>query len=131
MLPQIFVVSSRKIQARGYETLYQFATANERSLFGRVVLRAPMRLRVNICCCCSCTQTSGLPVHIWYLVLQNHSHRTCAVNAAAGVHGDAYGPRDAHLPAGAPILGVLLGGALLRLLLLHRCPNSTSSVPNV
>jgi hypothetical protein len=46
---QIFMVSSSKIQARGYETLYQFATANERSLFGRVVLRAPMRLRVTIC----------------------------------------------------------------------------------
>lgn len=42
---KIFVVSSKKIQARGYETLYQFATANDRSLFGLVVLRAPMRLR--------------------------------------------------------------------------------------
>lgn len=49
------MVSSSKIQARGYETLYQFATANERSLFGRVVLRAPMRLRVTICSDCSCT----------------------------------------------------------------------------
>ncbi len=46
-LVQIFVVSSAKIQTRGYETLYEFATANERSLFGRVVLRAPMRLRVS------------------------------------------------------------------------------------
>ena len=50
---QIFMVSSSKIQARGYETLYQFATANERSLFGRVVLRAPMRLRVTICSDCT------------------------------------------------------------------------------
>lgn len=47
------MVSSSKIQARGYETLYQFATANERSLFGRVVLRAPMRLRVTICSDCT------------------------------------------------------------------------------
>ena len=52
---QIFMVSSSKIQARGYETLYQFATANERSLFGRVVLRAPMRLRVIVFCQFSCT----------------------------------------------------------------------------
>ena len=49
------MVSSSKIQARGYETLYQFATANERSLFGRVVLRAPTRLRVTARCHRSCT----------------------------------------------------------------------------
>jgi len=42
---KVFVVSSTKIQERGYETLYQFATANDRSLFGRVVLRAPKRLQ--------------------------------------------------------------------------------------
>lgn len=45
---QIFVISSDKIQTRGYETLYQFACQNEKSLFGRVVLRAQKRLQVHI-----------------------------------------------------------------------------------
>lgn len=42
---KIFVISSDKIQKRGYETLYQFACQNEKSLFGRVVLKAPKRLQ--------------------------------------------------------------------------------------
>lgn len=42
---KVFVVSNAKIKERGYETLYQFATANDRSLFGRVVLHAPKRLQ--------------------------------------------------------------------------------------
>ena len=48
--PQVFVVSTRKIQERGYETLYQFATASDRSLFGRVVLRCPKQLQVPLLC---------------------------------------------------------------------------------
>lgn len=41
------MVSTKKIQERGYETLYQFATASDRSLFGRVVLRCPKQLQVT------------------------------------------------------------------------------------
>lgn len=55
--PQVFVVSTRKIQERGYETLYQFATASDRSLFGRVVLRCPKQLQVT--CPCRCPVHSG------------------------------------------------------------------------
>lgn len=60
-LLQVFVVSSTKIQERGYETLYQFATANDRSLFGRVVLRAPKRLQVRFLTstCQLCTMSAS------------------------------------------------------------------------
>ena len=44
---QIFVISSRKIQQRGYETLFAFTTANERSLFARIVLAAPKKFQVH------------------------------------------------------------------------------------
>lgn len=36
---KVFVISSSKIQQRGYETLFQFSTQSRRSLFGSVVLR--------------------------------------------------------------------------------------------
>lgn len=42
---QVFVVSSSKIQQRGYETLFQYSTSSRKSLFGAVVLRAPKHLR--------------------------------------------------------------------------------------
>ena len=44
---QIFVISSQKIQQRGYETLFAFTTANERSLFARIVLAAPKKYQVH------------------------------------------------------------------------------------
>lgn len=36
---KVFVISSRKIQQKGYETLFQYSTQSRRSLFGSVVLR--------------------------------------------------------------------------------------------
>ena len=47
---QIFVISSKKIQQRGYETLFAFTTANERSVFARIVLAAPKRYQVQPSC---------------------------------------------------------------------------------
>jgi len=44
---QIFVISSKKIQQRGYETLFAFTTANERSVFARIVLAAPKKYQVQ------------------------------------------------------------------------------------
>jgi hypothetical protein len=44
---QIFVISSKKIQQRGYETLFAFTTANERSVFARIVLAAPKKYQVR------------------------------------------------------------------------------------
>ena len=41
------MISSKKIQQRGYETLFAFTTANERSVFSRVVLAAPKRYQVQ------------------------------------------------------------------------------------
>lgn len=40
---KIFMISSEKIQQRGYETLFAFTTANERSLFARAIRKAPKR----------------------------------------------------------------------------------------
>ncbi|EFN57344.1 hypothetical protein CHLNCDRAFT_142708 [Chlorella variabilis] len=42
---KVFVISSKKIQERGYETLFQYSTKSRKSLFGAVVLRAPPRLQ--------------------------------------------------------------------------------------
>ena len=57
---QVFVISSHKIQEHGYETLYQFATANDRSLFGRVVLRAPKTLQA-----CRCASGGERSAHVY------------------------------------------------------------------
>lgn len=38
---KIFVVSSEKIQKKGYETLFQYVTRSRKSVFGAVVLRFP------------------------------------------------------------------------------------------
>jgi hypothetical protein len=42
---QVFVISSKRIQQRGYDTLFRHVTQSRRSLFGAVVLRAPPRLQ--------------------------------------------------------------------------------------
>ncbi|PSC73684.1 membrane transporter [Micractinium conductrix] len=42
---KIFVISSRKIEAKNYETLFKYSTQSRGSLFGAVVLRAPQRLQ--------------------------------------------------------------------------------------
>ncbi|KAL6776746.1 hypothetical protein ACKKBF_B30760 [Auxenochlorella protothecoides x Auxenochlorella symbiontica] len=42
---KVFVISSSRIEQRGYETLFKFATSNRRSLFGAVVLRFPHALQ--------------------------------------------------------------------------------------
>lgn len=40
LLPlQVFVISARKVQQRGYDTLFKYSIQNRRSLFGAVVLR--------------------------------------------------------------------------------------------
>lgn len=43
--PQVFVISSKKIQQRGYDTLFKYSTASRRSLFGAIVLRFPTGLQ--------------------------------------------------------------------------------------
>lgn len=45
--PQIFVISRQRIQQRGYDTLFKYATKSRRSLFGAVVLRFPPSLQVG------------------------------------------------------------------------------------
>ncbi|GAB4824156.1 hypothetical protein N2152v2_011202 [Parachlorella kessleri] len=42
---KIFVVSSSKIQQRGYDTLYKYSTRSKKSVFGAVVLRFPQKLQ--------------------------------------------------------------------------------------
>ena len=41
----VFVISSKKIQERGYETLFLYVTRSRRSLFARAVLRFPRPLQ--------------------------------------------------------------------------------------
>lgn len=41
----VFVISSKKIQDRGYETLFLYVTRSRRSLFARAVLRFPRPLQ--------------------------------------------------------------------------------------
>ncbi len=45
---QVFVISSQRIQQRGYDTLFKHATKNKRSLFGAVVLKFPGKLQVRV-----------------------------------------------------------------------------------
>ncbi|KAK2077924.1 hypothetical protein QBZ16_003792 [Prototheca wickerhamii] len=42
---KVFVISSGRIEQRGYVTLFKFATASRKSLFGSVVLRFPPRFQ--------------------------------------------------------------------------------------
>jgi len=51
MHAQVFVVSRQKIERKGYETLFQYSTQSRRSLFGSVVLRAPLRLQPLVYMC--------------------------------------------------------------------------------
>jgi hypothetical protein len=45
---QVFVISSKKIQQRGYDTLFKHTTRSRNSLFGAIVLRFPQKLQVGL-----------------------------------------------------------------------------------
>lgn len=48
MLPQVFIVSSKKIQERNYETLFRWLTqSNKINIIGRVVLSVPPMWQVS------------------------------------------------------------------------------------
>ena len=134
MLPQVFIVSSKKIQERNYETLFRWLTqSNKINIIGRVVLSVPPMW-----------QASHAPSKFWSPVVSSlldfskeaavmvlaalrlkvcmcmrvvrqpyvtvHCPLMQAVPcAAAGVHVRAHCPHDNDLCAVQALVGVLRG----------------------